>query len=109
MDSDDAEQPREGRRVLSYARPPSRSRARLPWLALAAALIAWVPVFVAIISPAPIPSRLLVVALSMATLMLAISSVARPARHQGELDLFGWLAAIAALAGLAASAWLSAH
>jgi hypothetical protein len=94
-------------RTLAYARPSmAPRRPRLPWLALAAATIAWVPVLVTVLQRISMRLRAVALLLGSCALGLAVGAVLRPARPRVLFDVLEIFALLAAVTGFAAAIWL---
>ena len=94
--------------TLSYARPNMAARRpRLPWLALAAGTLAWVPVLVTILRPSSTLLRASGIVFGGCALGLAVGVVLRPARPRVLFDLLEILAVLIAIAGFIAAILLN--
>jgi hypothetical protein len=88
--------------VLSYASPATPThprRATLPWFALAAGVLAWVPVFLSVAFGS---AQALWVAPSLGFigLLIAMISVIDPERRTSSFQVAGGLALLSTLAGI---------
>jgi hypothetical protein len=89
-------------RVLSYASratPTHPRRATLPWFALSAGVLAWVPVFLSVLFGS---AQALWVAPSLGFigLLIATISVIDPASRSSSFQIAGGLALLSTLAGI---------